>query len=70
MVHCHRELAAQDGPDFLLSNSISDHVAWIDIDEFRYITQLILKMCGPRIENEHLWAYTKFMCLHIPISLA
>ena len=26
-------------------------------------------MCGPIIENEHLWVYTKFMCLHIPISL-
>ena len=23
-------------------------------------------MCGPIIENEHLWACTKFMCLHIP----
>ena len=26
-------------------------------------------MCGPIIENEHLWVCTKFMRLHIPISL-
>jgi hypothetical protein len=26
-------------------------------------------MCGPIIENEHLWVCTKFICLHIPITL-
>jgi hypothetical protein len=30
---------------------------------------LFQKTCGPIIENEHLWVSTKFMCLHIPISL-
>ena len=28
-----------------------------------------LFVCGPIIENQHLWVCTKFMCLHIPISL-
>ena len=32
-------------------------------------TTLFKKMCGPIIEDDHLWVCTKFMCLHIPISL-
>ena len=32
-------------------------------------TTLFKKICGPIIGNERLWVCTKFMCLHIPISL-
>ena len=42
------------------ANQIIDPAA--HIDEFR-------KICGPIIEKEHLWVCSKFMCLHIPLSL-
>ena len=80
---CYKQLTAQDGPNgglsssitffsFLFiktwctSNQISDHSA--HIDEFSW-HNFISKICGPIIRNEHLWVCTKFMCLHIPISL-
>ena len=44
---------------------ISDHAT--GIDEFSF-HNFILKMCGPIIENEYLWVYTKFMCLHISVK--
>ena len=30
---------------------------------------LFEKICEPIIKNEHLWICTKYMCLHIPVSL-
>ena len=81
--HCYWQSAAQDRPNGRLSssfsffsfwliktwytsNEISDHAA--PIDKFSYHNS-IQKIYEPIIENEHIWVCTKFMFLHIPLSL-
>ena len=55
----------------LLASSVFELQKY-DVPEIKSETMghtLILKVCGPIIKSEHLWVYTKFMCLHILISL-
>ena len=76
-------MTAQDGPNGRLSSSITFFSFWliktwctsnqisdhsVRIGEFSW-HNFISKICGPIIKGKHLWICTKFMHLHIPISL-